>query len=351
MGKSQVRNDKTCLNCFHVVENRFCGNCGQENIDTRKTFHHLFIHFFEDLTHYENSFWRTIRNLLFKPAALSKEYLSGKRMSYLAPVRLYIFISFITFFLMAVLRSNSDEVVTSNLENRESSTDVVTSDPMSVDQSDESAWKTKSKAKENFNVVKKDSIGTLKISSAFGFKSVAEFDSIQKFGAEEDKVPVFLHDYIRKSIVNADKFTGHEIAQKVSESIMHSFPKVLLVYMPIFAFFLWLFHDKKRWYYFDHGIFTLHYFSFLLLITLILFLKSKLLEFLGTGTFLSAIDSLTDIVGFIWMFYYFFSAHYRFYGSSKGNSFLKSLVLLMINIAVMIVLFAGLFIYSFINIH
>jgi hypothetical protein len=30
--------------------------------------------------------------------------------------------------------------------------------------------------------------------------------------------------------------------------------------MPIF--FLWLFHNKKRWYYFDHGIFTLHYFSF-----------------------------------------------------------------------------------------
>jgi hypothetical protein len=30
--------------------------------------------------------------------------------------------------------------------------------------------------------------------------------------------------------------------------------------MPIFAF-SWLFHNKKR-YYFDHGIFTLHYFSF-----------------------------------------------------------------------------------------
>lgn len=109
MGKSHVRADKTCLNCNYVVENRFCGNCGQENIDTRKTFHHLFVHFFEDLTHYENSFWKTIRNLLFKPASLSKEYLSGKRMSYLAPVRLYIFISFVTFFLIAVIPSDSDE--------------------------------------------------------------------------------------------------------------------------------------------------------------------------------------------------------------------------------------------------
>ena len=57
MSKSTVRIDKTCLNCNHVVEHRFCSNCGQENIETRKSFHHLFVHFFEDLTHYENAFW------------------------------------------------------------------------------------------------------------------------------------------------------------------------------------------------------------------------------------------------------------------------------------------------------
>ncbi len=103
MSHSPIRNDKTCLNCRHVVQERYCPNCGQENTESRKTFHHLFIHFFEDLTHYENAFWRTIKNLLFKPAALTKEYLSGKRLSYLAPVRLYIFISFITFFLLTAV--------------------------------------------------------------------------------------------------------------------------------------------------------------------------------------------------------------------------------------------------------
>jgi hypothetical protein len=41
------------------------------------------------------------KNLLFKPAALNKEYLSGKRLSYLALVRFYIF-SFITFLLIAI---------------------------------------------------------------------------------------------------------------------------------------------------------------------------------------------------------------------------------------------------------
>jgi len=108
MSKSPLRKDKTCLNCYYVVENRFCPNCGQENTDTRKTFYHLFVHFFEDLTHYENAFWKTIKNLLLKPAALTKEYLSGKRLSYLAPVRLYIFISFVTFFIIAIFPNETD---------------------------------------------------------------------------------------------------------------------------------------------------------------------------------------------------------------------------------------------------
>lgn len=59
MSKSKIRNDKTCLNCRCVVENRFYPNCGQNNTDIRKTFHHLFIHFFENVTHYENAFTET----------------------------------------------------------------------------------------------------------------------------------------------------------------------------------------------------------------------------------------------------------------------------------------------------
>ncbi len=106
---NSLRKDKTCLNCNYVVDKRFCANCGQENTESRKTFFHLFVHFFEDLTHYENAFWKTIKNLIFRPASLSKEYLSGKRMSYLAPVRLYIFVSFVTFFLISMLPNENNK--------------------------------------------------------------------------------------------------------------------------------------------------------------------------------------------------------------------------------------------------
>ncbi|MBC8644939.1 DUF3667 domain-containing protein [Flavobacterium lindanitolerans] len=103
MGHQKLRENKTCLNCNYVVENKFCPNCGQENTETRQSFHYLFTHFIEDLTHYDGSFWKTIKGLLFKPGYLTKTYLEGKRKKFVPPVKLYIFISFVTFFLPTLL--------------------------------------------------------------------------------------------------------------------------------------------------------------------------------------------------------------------------------------------------------
>ncbi len=321
MSKSSLRKDKTCLNCRHVVAERFCPNCGQENTDTRKTFHHLFIHFFEDLTHYENAFWKTIKNLLFKPSSLSKEYLSGKRLSYLAPVRLYIFISFVTF-LIVTLFPNQEEHSTPHKESKSAVTSL-----------------SKKGEAEHENFIN------------MGYHSVREIDSIQKFGAPKDQLDPLGYWVTRKIQYVNDHNTKSEVVHKLTESASHNFPKVLLIYMPLFAFFLWLFHGKKRWYYFDHGIFTLHYFSFLLLIYLLVFLATKLLSLLGSSFIGSSLISIVEAVSYIWMFYYFFPAHHRFYGETRVVSLIKSLFLFVINMFFMVLILGLFFLNTLINIH
>ncbi|MEZ5173703.1 MAG: DUF3667 domain-containing protein [Bacteroidia bacterium] len=107
---SKQRQEKNCLNCGKLVEHRFCGFCGQENIETHQRFGDLVYHFFEDLTHYEGKFWKTIRLLLFSPGKLTKIYLSGQRVSYVPPVRLYIFISFLAFFIPYLMPSEKQVV-------------------------------------------------------------------------------------------------------------------------------------------------------------------------------------------------------------------------------------------------
>lgn len=351
MGKHKTRRDKTCLNCRHVVDREFCGNCGQQNTETRQTFHHLFIHFFEDLTHYENSFWKTIRNLLFKPALLSKEYLAGKRMSYLAPVRLYIFVSFITFFLIAIIPTGSGKIDL-NIGDKQETIETEVQQNLGEQRATDTMVANPQNEVMLDSITKKDVLVKTKTTkSAFGFTTVAEFDSIQKYGTEDEKVPEFLHDYVRKSVENVHKYSDKEILKKVTESLLQAFPKVLIIYMPIFAFFLWLFHNKKKYYYFDHGIFTLHYFSFLLLITLMLFLSNIVLGLLGDSTLVDFINVSLNIVGAGWMILYFFKAHRRFYDHSALYSFIKSVILFIINTFLIMLLFMMLIVYSFINIH
>lgn len=316
MSKNPLRKDKTCLNCRHVVENRFCPNCGQENIDTRKTFYQLFVHFFEDLTHYENAFWKTIKNLLLKPSTLTKEYLSGKRLSYLAPVRLYIFISLITFFLISVFSSQDFGI--KNVGETESKTAF-------------------QEIKESGN-------------SIFGYHSTKQLDSIQH-GSKTEKLTPFQYWITKKVFVVFENNTQEEIIKKFTKSYIHNFPKLLFLNMPIFAFFLWLIHNKKRWYYFDHGIFTLHYFSFLLLIVLILFLSNKLFSLFHESGFISFISGMINFFGFSWMIYYIYPAHHRFYGETRLMSFFKTTILLFINFWSMLLLLLLFAFYTFINLE
>jgi hypothetical protein len=375
MSKNKLRLDKTCLNCNYVVENKFCPNCGQENTETRKTFHHLFIHFFEDLTHYENSFWKTIKNLMFKPGSLSKEYLSGKRLSYLAPIRLYIFVSFITFFLIAILPKNKEDDFVKFKENNNDQTHL--GDKVDKKNAKKTDFKVQSKhdnitfADEIDDIEKLRKIGILKDKVADSmivyfkekgklqvknkkngflqadYNSVAQMDSIEK--VNPDEINNFEYWFSKRAIILNSKYSDQEIGQKLLESISHNFPKTLFIYMPLFAFLLWLFHNKKKWFYFDHGIFTLHYFSFLLLTSLLLTLNNFFFSFFDSKI-ISILKNIINVVIFGWMIYYFFPAHQRFYQETRLISFFKSSFLFFINIILATTVLALLVFYSLVSI-
>lgn len=360
MSKHPLREDKTCLNCNYVVQNRYCSNCGQENTNSRKSFYELFVHFFEDLTHYENSFWRTIRNLLLKPASLTIEYLSGKRMSYLAPIRLYIFISFVTFLSFNIFDSKEDEDET-DIKPKNETTQVNSlkqNDTLSKTEKKIITLKEQKKideklATEILSTIQKAEKAEKNDEENSGFmtspyKSIKELDSVKK--VDPQKISALEYWFSKKSIAIHDKYTGNQIKERFVEEVKHNFPKSLFVYMPMFAFVLWIFHNKKRWYYFDHGIFTLHYFSFLLLISLVL-LFLDLIFGLFDNWFVNTLQFISSFTGVLWMIYYFFSAHHRFYKESRTISFIKSISMFVINSILIVLVMILLVIYSFISIN
>ncbi|MDG1476915.1 MAG: DUF3667 domain-containing protein [Vicingaceae bacterium] len=57
---------------------------------------------FQTLFNLDSKVFRTLKYLIFKPGFLTKEYIEGRRVSYLPPIRIYIALSFIFFFLISV---------------------------------------------------------------------------------------------------------------------------------------------------------------------------------------------------------------------------------------------------------
>lgn len=353
MSKEKLRWETNCLNCNQKVEHRFCPHCGQENTEIRITFHHLFTHFFQDLTHYDNSFWRTIIYLLFKPAAVSKAYTSGKRKSFLAPMRLYIFTSFVTFLLISLFPSENVKIMTSaksKVENVVPTLDSLKIDEKGVDGLTKIGIISQ-KANDTLKKILKDTkdIDPEKITD-FGYINTKQLDWIQKNGSEKVKVSKTEYWFLKKWLSVKEENTNEEIVDKFGKSFVLNLPKVLFIYMPVFAFFLWLFHDKKRWYFYDHGIFTLHLFSFLLLMILLLFFIDKLFT-LSDSPILGWINLIIQSAGLIWMVIYFFPAHRRFYGESHLVSAFKSSVVYVLNLFIVTVLLVLYGLYTYINLH
>ncbi|RAJ88113.1 uncharacterized protein DUF3667 [Chitinophaga dinghuensis] len=100
MKTQPLRSDNHCLNCGFEVPERFCSHCGQENTVQHETFGHLVKHFVADIFHYDSQFLLTLKYLLFRPGFLTREYMAGRRVRYVNPIKLYVFVSFV-FFLTA----------------------------------------------------------------------------------------------------------------------------------------------------------------------------------------------------------------------------------------------------------
>ena len=61
----------------------------------------------------------------------------------------------------------------------------------------------------------------------------------------------------------------------IEQNLQHSIPKIMFVLLPLFALFVSWFYSRKKYYYVQHAIFTIHFHSFLFLLFLVVLLISK----------------------------------------------------------------------------
>src|SRR6059058_4837412 len=87
-----------CENCGAELTGPHCAQCGQAAIDYRRSFRHVIVDVLDSFLNWDSKFFATIGLLIVKPWQLTNEFLAGKRVRYLHPLRLYLLASILFFF-------------------------------------------------------------------------------------------------------------------------------------------------------------------------------------------------------------------------------------------------------------
>src|SRR5205807_8664382 len=87
-----------CENCGAQLTGRYCARCGQAAVDYRRSFRYVIADVLDSFLNWDSKFFATIALLIFKPWRLTNEFLAGKRVRYVNPLRLYLLASILFFF-------------------------------------------------------------------------------------------------------------------------------------------------------------------------------------------------------------------------------------------------------------
>ena len=271
---------------------------------------------------------------MFKPGYLAKKFLEGKRLLFLHPAQMYLFISVIFFFLYSFnVREAVQEVDEKfkNSKDTEQSLDSIELKRPIIDSVQLERAMTQLKANPVLTQVevpdmqKLDSI--IKAENQRGVRNDLTFDFNEKtidsliaidasdeaiykaMGMSDDAG--FLTRKFYKQILKFYKDRG---LGAIIQTFYDSIPLAMFFLLPIFAFILKIFYFR-RGRFSHHLVFSFYFFSFLFTVFSVLVLANLLVEnfpgWITTWVMLST-------------FFYLFLAVKRFYGQGWFLSFFKS---------------------------
>ncbi|RDZ27520.1 DUF3667 domain-containing protein [Lysobacter silvisoli] len=87
-----------CENCRAPLSGHYCHHCGQSVVNPIRHAGHALEEVFEAFWHLDGRIFRTLRDLI-RPGRVAANYLAGQRARYVAPLRLFVVLSVLTFFV------------------------------------------------------------------------------------------------------------------------------------------------------------------------------------------------------------------------------------------------------------
>ena len=314
MSHLKERKEQSCLNCNAVVNGKYCSVCGQENLEPQESLWHLIVHFFNDITHFDGKFFSSVKYVVTKPGFLTSEYVRGRRMSYLNPVRFYVFTSFLFFliFFAFILNMNAFIKEDDNTELSKKSSDEVDAVFSNLGIDSLKKLEKKNPTNKNGNILK-----------AGSYRDKKQYDSLKALGLTKETGLKKL--FIEKSFKISEKYDNNssKTTEAFLDNLSHSIPQTLFFSLPFFALVLQLLYfRRKHFYYVSHIIFTIHLYIFIYIDLLLMYFfgvlsQIKYLRWLGT----------VEVILGIGILYYTYRALRNFYEQGRWKTVLKLFLL------------------------
>lgn len=219
--KKEIRHalPENCLNCGAKLHGKYCHDCGQKNTEINVPFKELFHEFLWDELRIDSRFFHTLGPLIFKPGFLTADYVAGKRMRYVPPLRTYAVISFLLFLLLALAgkhshleEANEDQPVGTEIKVAESTPAIIGNEPVDT----------------------------------------TDFDH---------RFTRMVEEGIQRGSRNPELFV---------ETLIERFAQGMFLLMPLFALLLKLLYIRSGRYYMHHLIFSIHFHAFVFLMILLI---------------------------------------------------------------------------------
>jgi hypothetical protein len=270
-----------CPNCEAVVSGNFCHECGQETVlhpPSTREFVHEFIGHYVAL---EGKLWKSLLLLLFRPGQLTLEYINGRRVRYIQPLRLYLTFSLIFF---AVAKYGGHDQVAAPAGQGHA--------PAAVH----------GRADGQGGLMREDAPGEIAEGTVDLRKSIGSVNA--HWGEQADR-------FARMSPEERDKVMRTAFGSYV--------PYAVFLMMPLFAFYLKILYLGSGRRYGEHLLFALHVNAFAFLALTLLMLVPDLL-------------GIVSFVLWLWLLLYTPVAMRRVYGGSRLVTGVRWLVLMALHV-------------------
>jgi hypothetical protein len=254
-----------CLNCgFDLQDANYCPECGQANTDRKLTLWQFIRDFVDDYFTFDSRFFHSVGPLITKPGHITREYLDGRRIRYILPLRLYLFTTFLFFFIIAINSKWNKEPAVSQVQKVASRMSAASMDTVSAvfqQHSTEISPELQSLILESMEAAQNEA-------------AKPDSSNIQiSFGDSDKSNNRFVKYLTGKARYLQSK--GSEGGDILFKEMVNQIPKIMFILLPLFAFFLKLLYFRRKMLYVEHLIFSLHYhtFAFLVLILAVIFPK------------------------------------------------------------------------------